>query len=167
MAMTRDQIEAMREAAISGKVQASSAVSIEEFEGMEVSIPKTPRGSVYGVQDGEYTIEITSVIIDKVASTGNPWVRFELKLSNGFRAFSDIVVAGKNLETIDVLVFRLDGMRLSDYCIEQEKALTIAEILRFLVNLQGSKVSAWLRWTDLDNGGKLLKSAVSTWKVAS
>lgn len=154
-----DRVVASRKGASKAPV---ANVDLLEFEGRTVTVTPQTRGTSF--ESGAHTVVVTEVTLDK-SSTGSAWVRFELTLTDSNRrAFSDISVAGGNLETIDVLAFRLTGSRLSSL-----KGTSMEEIalIKFLLSLKGKTLSAWIRQDRLDNGARLLKSSVTRWYAAS
>lgn len=162
MAMTRDEINMMR-AEATAKVASSRLtprveVSVDEFRDEKVTVTRSTSGIRF--QDAEHTVEVLGVVLDKSA-TGSAWVRFELKLENNRRAFADINVVGGNLETIDVLAFRMTGTRLSD----QKAELTTADFIEFLLGLKGQSLVAWIRQERMERG-TLLRSSLTTWKAS-
>lgn len=96
------------------------------------------------------------------SSTGSIWVTFKLETGDFKRpVFSDVTVAGRGATIVDILHFRLTGVKYTDaFEMVEDTGMAL-----WLTTLVGTTVDCWIREDD-NAGQSILRTSVSGWKKA-
>ena len=135
------------------------AINLTERAPRTVEVPE-PRTQSSHFQAGLFNATITEVKTYE-SKTGSLWVTFKLETGDFKRPiFSDVTIAGKGATLVDILHFRLEGIKLSD---KVDNVTDVAMAL-WLESLVGTTVECWVK-EETNNGRSILRSFFGGFKA--